>query len=65
MKTRDMALKIAGYASMAVFAFAAVSCGTKKSVVPEHTAETVRPAEVAKKPRLTYSTASMPNAVSI
>ena len=49
MKTRDMALKIAGYASMAVFAFAAVSCGTKKSVVPEHTAETVRPAEVAKK----------------
>jgi len=44
-----MALKIAGYASMAVFAFAAVSCGTKKSVVPEHTTETVRPAEVAKK----------------
>ena len=34
MKTRDMALKIAGYASMAVFAFAAVSCGTKKASVP-------------------------------
>ena len=49
MKIRDMALKIAGYASMAVFAFATVSCGTKKSVVPEHTTETVRPAEVAKK----------------
>lgn len=49
MKTGNMALKIAGYASIAVFALAAVSCGTKKSAVPEQKTETASPAEVVKK----------------